>query len=309
LGDDFRVGLFALTLPLFVVTIGLLFRYILLGNKHQSIEHSVKLEELIKYGVHFVPMLLMEWLLTSMDKWSIRFFHNFEETGIYSAAMQIMTILLVFKATFVAFWSPIAMEKYEKESEEETKAFFVDMFEKVQLFGLLIAILLTAFRNVIVLILGESYRDAVNIIPFLSLMPVLSILFELTGQGIKFKGKTIYFNYAAFIAILVNLGGNLFLVPIYKGVGAAMVTAVTYIVYFILGTYFANKLFPVEYPLFKFAIAIVLYLGYATFVTFTNYEIMSVCLGLLLILIVCFLNYKTIIDIYKKAFLYLKERS
>ena len=305
LGDDFRVGLYALTIPLVLVTLTVGIRYYIVSRREAKTEHLVTVKELLTYGIPFVPMLLMEWLLSSMDKWSIRIFNDFAETGVYSAAMQIMTILLTFKATYVAFWSPVAMEKYEKEPEEKCKPFFADMFNKVQFLCMLAVFGLTMCRSLIVLILGADYRGAIRIIPFLSLMPILSILFEMTGQGCKFKGKIIYFNYASIAAIICNLVGNTLLVPHFKGVGAALATAVTYIVYFAIGTYFANKCYPVKYDFSKLIIALIAYIAYAAYATVCTREWTNIAAGLVLIVLLCILNRKVVQSLvgYVKQFL------
>lgn len=303
LGDDFKVVLFALTLPLVIVTTGLLVRFYIV-NKDEKVnllslnDNGVNEVELLKYSIPFIPMLLMEWLLSSMDRWSIRFFNGFSETGIYSAAMQIMTIILTVKITFVAFWSPIAMEKYEKEDETSSKAFFADIFLKVQFLCMSLAFLLTIFRGLIVLFLGPKYREAVRIIPFLSLMPVLSILFEMTGQGVKFVKKIKYFNYASFVAIVCNLVGNYMLVPRYKGIGAAAATGITYIVYFAIGTYFANKCYRVKYNLKLLFISLLLYVGYALYATMAGNEVYCVIVGIVLFILNCVLNTSTIKSLF-----------
>lgn len=303
LGDDFKVVLFALTLPLVIVTTGLLVRFYIV-NKDEKVnllslnDNGVNEVELLKYSIPFIPMLLMEWLLSSMDRWSIRFFNGFSETGIYSAAMQIMTIILTVKITFVAFWSPIAMEKYEKEDETSSKAFFADIFLKVQFLCMSLAFLLTIFRGLIVLFLGPKYREAVRIIPFLSLMPVLSILFEMTGQGVKFVKKIKYFNYASFAAIVCNLVGNYMLVPRYKGIGAAAATGITYIVYFAIGTYFANKCYRVKYNLKLLFISLLLYVGYALYATMAGNEVYCVIVGIVLFILNCVLNTSTIKSLF-----------
>ena len=299
LGDDFRVVLYALTLPLIIVTTMLLIRFFY-TNRAERVpfrspsEGDITEKELLKYSIPFIPMLLMEWLLSSMDRWSIRIFNDFTETGIYSAAMQIMTIILTVKITFVAFWSPIAMEKYEKEPEETCKDFFADMFDKVQFLCMCLAFLLTMCRGLIILILGPKYREAIRIIPFLTLMPVLSILFEMTGQGVKFVKKIKYFNYASFTAIICNLIGNSILVPRYKGVGAALATGLTYIVYFVIGTYFAGRCYPVKYNLNKFIVSMLFYLSYATFATLTDNQILSAAVGLIVFVINILINRKTV---------------
>ncbi len=307
LGDDFRVGLYELTIPLCIVTAFLLVRFIVQGRGYKAGVHEISEKELLVYGIPFVPMLLMEWLLSSMDKWSIRFLNDFSETGIYSSAMQIMTILLTLKITYVAFWSPIAMKKYEQEDESKVKPFFADMFEKVQFLCMLAAFGLTAFRSVIVLILGEKYRDASRIIPFLSLMPVLSILFEMTGQGIKFKKKPVYFNWASAAAIVCNLVGNLLLVPKYKGVGAAAATAITYIVYFAIGTYFANRCYPVGYNFRNFGIGLFAYIIYAFYATFTGNEWMNIAAGVILIVGEIMLNRKVATALWGYCTDYMKK--
>ncbi|MCR5687526.1 MAG: oligosaccharide flippase family protein [Lachnospiraceae bacterium] len=292
IGPDFRVGLYSQTLPLIIVTVFLLAFFIAGGRGYSKGIHDLTSKELLTYGIPFIPMLLMEWLLTSMDKWSIRFLNDFSETGVYSSAMQIMTILLTFKITYVAFWSPIAMKKFEQEDGEAARAFFADMFQKVQFLCMLAAFGITAFRSVIVLILGEDYRAASHIIPFLSLMPVLSILFEMTGQGIKFMKKTVYFNYASACAIVVNLAGNLLLVPRFKGVGAAFATAVTYIVYFAIGTNFAGKCYPVKYGYRNFIISLAAYILYALYATIGHTEWINIAAGVILITVLVILNRK-----------------
>ena len=299
LGDDFRVVLYALTLPLIIVTVMLLIRFFYINRAERVSLKSQKdgditEKELLKYSIPFIPMLLMEWLLSSMDRWSIRIFNDFTETGIYSAAMQIMTIILTVKITFVAFWSPIAMEKYENESEENCKVFFADMFDKVQFLCMCLAIGLTMCRGIIVLILGPKYREAIKIIPFLTLMPVLSILFEMTGQGVKFVKKIKYFNYASFAAIICNLVGNSILVPMYKGVGAALATGITYIVYFAIGTYFAGKCYPVKYDLKRLVITMIMYLAYASFATLTGNQLISALVGAIVFIINLLINLKTV---------------
>ena len=299
LGDDFRVVLYALTLPLVIVTIMLMgrFLYVNRGEKvslRNVTDGNITERELLTYSIPFIPMLLMEWLLSSMDRWSIRFFNDFSETGVYSAAMQIMTIILTVKITFVAFWSPIAMEKYENESEDVCKEFFADMFEKVQFLCMCLAFGLTMTRWLVVLILGPKYREAIRIIPFLTMMPVLSILFEMTGQGVKFVKKIKYFNYASFAAIICNLIGNAILVPKYRGIGAALATGITYIVYFAIGTYFAGKCYPVKYRMKRFVASMAIYIVYATFATITGNQVISAVAGLVCFLINIAINFDTV---------------
>ena len=307
LGSDFRVVMYAFTLSLGTVTLLIGIRYLYVTRKEGITRHDVSEKELLAYGIPFIPMLLMEWLLSSMDKWSIKIFNDFSETGIYGSAMQIMTIILTVKITFVAFWSPVAMEKYESRPEEECKDFFADMFDKVQFLCMCAAFLLTIFRGLIVLILGRAYREAVYIIPFLTLMPILSIMFEMTGQGVKFTGKIKYFNYASLAAIICNLIGNTLLVPRYKGIGAALATAVTYIVYFAIGTYFSKKCYPVKYRIGMFSVSLIMYVVYAAYATITKDQVVSAAVGTVFLIVNCIINRKTLTGLWKYGMEALKK--
>ena len=289
--------MYAMTISLGTVTLITGIRFLYTTRNEKVTAHDISRGELLRYGIPFIPMLLMEWLLSSMDKWSIKIFNDFSETGIYGSAMQIMTIILTVKITFVAFWAPVAMEKYESCPDDECKSFFADMFDRVQFLCMCAAFLLTIFRGVIVLILGRDYREAVSIIPFLTLMPILSIMFEMTGQGVKFVGKIKYFNYASLAAIICNLIGNALLVPRYKGVGAAIATAVTYIVYFSMGTYYSKKCYPVSYRMKEFVISLILYTAYAGYATVTKDNVVSAVAGVMVLAAVCVINRKTLKDL------------
>ncbi|MBR0147981.1 MAG: lipopolysaccharide biosynthesis protein [Lachnospiraceae bacterium] len=250
MGDDFRVVMWAMTLSLGLITIGILIRYLAInfdGKIAKGDIERLSQKELIRYGAPFILVLLLEWLLSSCDKWSIRIWSDYGELGIYNSAMNIMSILLTFKATFVAFWSPVAMQKYENDTYENCVDFFKRAFNVTRFLCIAAGIGLILLRGVIVLVLGPDYRGAVQVIPFLTLMPVFSILFEITNQGIKFKKLNHYLNYASLFAIVVNISGNALLVPLYGGKGAAISTGITYLMYFAIGTFFSNRCYEVGY--------------------------------------------------------------
>ena len=295
LGDDFRVVLIAMTLSLGIVTGGIGVRYIIKNaksDKSSAIQPSQR--ELVSYGMPFILVLLMEWLLSSCDRWSLRIWSGYAELGIYSSAMNIMSILLTFKATFVAFWSPVAMEKYEKGSEEENIAFFKGAFNITRMLCVLGAFGLILFRKVIVFILGSDYRDAAAIIPFLTLMPIFSIMFEITNQGIKFVKKNRYLNYASAVAIVCNLCGNAILVPKFGGAGAAVATGITYVAFFAIGSFFSEKCYPVGYDTKKTLIYAIMLFVYAYVATFTDNGLVDVLTGMAGIVIVCAFDFKVL---------------
>ena len=297
LGDDFRVALYAMVLSWGATTFYLAVRYILQLRKNSAAQKNTvryPQKELIKYGLPFILVLLMEWLLSSCDKLALRHWSSFSELGIYSAAMNIMALLITFKNTFVAFWSPVAMEKYENEDSEESKAFFRNVFDLTRFLCVLAAVGLILFRQVIVLLLGSKYRGADKIIPFLTLMPIFAMMFEITVQGIKFVKKNKLLNIASACAIVFNIAGNAILVPKFAGAGAALTTGISYIVYFAMGTFLSERSWKVGYDLARTAYAAAALSIVAAIATFNGNIMITTAAGIIAIIVTCFIEIKSI---------------
>ena len=97
-------------------------------------------------------------------------------------------------------------------------------------------------KELVALILGYDFRNAIMIFPFLLLYPVLYTLSEITGLGIGFKRKTIYTLLVTSVSAIVNVALNWYLIPIFKGKGAAIATGISYVVFFWLRTIISRRL-------------------------------------------------------------------
>ncbi len=316
LGNDFRVALYALAVPWGITTAFLMIRYAYLykkgklqiypegqsGNEPEAStgekttadvvngDGEISYRELIKYGLPFIVVLLMEWILSSCDRVALRIWSTFEEMGIYGSAMKIIILLLTFKNTFIAWWSPVAMERFENRPMEENRDFFRKAYDLTQYLCICAAAGLILFRKVIVLILGSDYRNSERMIPFLTLMPIFAMMFEITVQSIKYSKKNIYLNFASLFAIAVNICGNFYLVPRLGGTGAALTTGVSYLIYFAAGSYFSEKCIKIGYSYKKTFIYAVLLLLYCAYASFAKNAAADACFGIALIGFACVLD-------------------
>ncbi len=288
LGNDFRIGLLALVIPWGCTTLYLIIRFVIRhrGYRRNPDSYIPSYKELISYGLPFITVLLMEWALSSCDRIALRQFSDFNELGIYASAMKIIVLLLTFKNTFIAYWSPVAMERFENGDKAGNTEFFRKAYETVVFLCVLLAAFMILFRKLIVLLLGEDYRQAGNVLPFLTLMPIFAMMFEITNQSIKFSKKGIYLNIASLTAIIVNVSGNLILVPHFGGLGAAVTTGISYMAYFAMGSYFAEKCIKIGYNYKRtafYAVLLVLYCAEASFIGDVVYD--TIC-GIVLIAVV-----------------------
>lgn len=196
-------------------------------------------KQMLKFGLPLVPAFAVGWILTSMDKLMLRTMCNYEELGLYSAAFKIVSVLSVLQACFTLYWTPLAYRWYQ-----EKKTVF-----RFEIVGKVVSILMTTvcmgvllLKELVALILGYDFRNAIMIFPFLLLYPVLYTLSEITGLGIGFKRKTIYTLLVTSVSAIVNVALNWYLIPIFKGKGAAIATGISYVVFFWLRTIISRRL-------------------------------------------------------------------
>jgi len=210
--------------------------------------HEIK--QIFVFGLPLVPVYIITNIFQGMDKLALRAYTSFNEIGLYAAANKIIFPLILIQTGFTIYWYPLALETYEKDNMNYS--FFETMFKYMTVFVLITASAILVFKDIIVLILAPAYRSAVQIMPFLILVPLMYIISEITGLGVMFKKRT-YINIINItIATLVNFVGNYFLVPLYGAQGAAFSTGIAYIVYFSFRTYISYRLFPAPYHIYRY---------------------------------------------------------
>lgn len=259
-------------------------------NKKTTLKTSKR--EILKFGIPLVFSMAITWIFQSIDRVTIKQFSGYEELGLYSGAMSIISLLNAVQSTFTTFWVPVAFERYSVNPND--KEFFKKINKIITLVMLIISIGLISCKDIVVLLLGPKYRGAVFIFPFLVFMPIMYTISETTVLGINFKNKSKYHINVATISAIFNFIGNLILVPKYGAKGAAISTGLAYIVFFSLRTYYSVKLYKVDYELYKFAISTVLVYILAIYSSFNTFNIIIFMLSGINIIIICML-YKDIL--------------
>lgn len=254
-------------------------RAVTLENKNQFNE-IINFKRAFKYGWPFIFSSLCSWLFTGADKLMIEIFSDKAQLGIYASALSIIGIFSVITNTFNTIWAPMAVEEYEKKSGN--KDFFVKATDYVTIVLFAAGSCVILFKDVIVYLLGPEYREAVFLIPFLSLYPVLYTISESTVYGINFAKKTEWHIIITGVCGAINVVLNYFLINYMGSLGAAVATGVTYTILLILRTKFSLKCFPVAYNLKKMAVMLALYYIFVIYNSF--FKINLVCVIMFLVI-------------------------
>lgn len=208
-------------------------------KKHKLIIDKALIKRLAKFGLPVVIGTFLYSLFIIIDKLFLRYFTNFNELGIYTAAFKVASALMVLQVSFANFWIPTAYEWYEQKKP----IFYYKKVSDVVMFGVaLFFLIMLFFKDWIVLILSPAYSDAQYIFPFLCFYPLMMTISETTNLGIVFLKKSILNIYVSVIALIVAVVLNLSLVPSYGATGASISTGTAYIAFFLARTFFSMRI-------------------------------------------------------------------
>ncbi|WP_202743553.1 lipopolysaccharide biosynthesis protein [Acinetobacter calcoaceticus] len=198
-----------------------------------------KQKELFIFGLPLVIGGLASWGLNVMDKLFLRSLSSFTELGIYSVAISITGVVIIFSGIFNTIWSPMVY-KWVSEGNVDIKK--IDNISEYVLAAIYFIIVFSGlFSWVIPLFLPKEYYTIQYLITVCLLGPLLYTLSETTAIGITIARKTKLAMIASVSAMLINLLGNYLLVPYWGAAGAAASTAFAFWIFYILRTEFSKR--------------------------------------------------------------------
>lgn len=218
----------------------------------------LEIKSLLKFGLPIVPVSIIGWALSGMDKVMLRGFCDYSELGMYEVAFKVVNIIGIAQTCFTSFWVPVA-HQWNNDNVDKERFVYIGRLISLAMTGIFVLVLL--FKNVIFFILADDYGQAVNIVPFLLIYPIMYTVSEVTVMGIYFREKTLNLLFVSLAASIVNIALNCILIPKAGAIGASIATGVSYTVFFWIRTLISRRIwfkFPVKEYIFITAILFVL---------------------------------------------------
>lgn len=193
-----------------------------------------KMKPLLVFGLPLVIGGLASWGLNVMDRVFLRTMSTFSELGIYSVTMSIATAATVFSSIFNTIWAPLVYKWVKSNEVDFTK---IDEISEHLLAAIYFIIVLSGlFSWVLPFFLPNEYAAIKYLITPCLMAPLLYTLSETTTVGIAITRRTGYSMLASILAMLTNGIGNFILVPKLGALGAALSTAFSFWIFYILRT-------------------------------------------------------------------------
>lgn len=267
------------------------YQYIFINIKYFDLKI---IKSLLKFGIPMLVSALVATFLNSGGQFFLRYYGNFEDVGVYAAALKIIAIINIVQGSFTSFWIPLA---YRWNNEKTEIKYFKRISDILTVVLSLLFILILIFKNYLILVLSPEYAKGAEIVGLLALTPILYTLSEATTLGIVFSGKSYFSFISSIIALLVNLAINILMVPYYGVYAAAFAQATAYIVFYFSKIIFSKKenFYVVDYKNL-FTIFVLFFLA---IVNIAN-DIIVTIVNVSFLLLVLFLYRSIIVGILKK---------
>lgn len=205
------------------------------------------ISNMLRFALPLFPAVILTQIFVSSDQLMLRVLSNYTELGLYTAAHKVVAIVSVVSSCFTTLWPPVSFRWYESR---RNPAWFDLVMWAVGLLIAEIGLGLMLCKDFVALVLGDGFRRAISIFPFLLLNPVMHTMSEASMIGIPFSKKTGYNVAVSGVTVAINLILNYILIPILGGRGAAIATGLSYVVFFWAATLISRKLwrpFPIAH--------------------------------------------------------------
>ena len=194
------------------------------------------LKKLLRFGTPLIFGGLAFWGLTATDKILLKNLSNFEQLGLYSVAVSFAAAATIFQSIFSTVWAP-TVYKWAAAGDGLENIYKVNRY--VLLVVVIIFCLAGLFSWLITFILPSNYNAVQWILISCLGYPLLYTLSETTVIGIGITRRSGFAMLAAFLAFILNLFGNWWLIPIWGAAGAAASTCVSFWLFLVLRTEFS----------------------------------------------------------------------
>ena len=197
------------------------------------------------FGMPLVPSALALWTINFVDREFVSWYKGNAEVGVYSAAVKIASLITFVMVAFRTAWPAFA---YSIEDDREAKRTYSFVLTYLLALTSWAALALGALAPWWVLVLTDPrYQRAEKGVALLAFAGAVYAGYVVLAIGSGRARKTQLNWVVTGVGAAVNVALNFWLVPRWGMVGAAVSTAIAYVVLFAGMALYAQHVYPVSY--------------------------------------------------------------
>lgn len=219
------------------------------------------------------------------------------EMGKYSACYKLALFMTLFATAFRMGIEPFFFSHSDTKNPQKAYAQITNYFVVL---GSVILLAVVVFADVLkkLIVLDESYWDAMPIVPLIVLASFFLGIYHNLSVWYKVTDRTRFGAYISMIGAVLTIIINLALIQYFSYIASAVATLVAYGTMMVLSFYFGRMYYPIPYNFRKIGF----YLGLSIFFSILSFYIFdrNLIIGIVLLTIFLGLTYKMEIDNLKR---------
>ena len=251
--------------------------------------------KLLKFGLPMIPASILATIMHNADRFLIRHYCSLDDVGLYAIGYKFPFMLnALILQSFNFIWTGSMM--YEVSGQPDASYQYGRIATYVLSFYVAAQLCLSVFSiSIVEILVDPKFFVAHQVTPVVALGLSFHAFYFFFSIGTFIKGKTWLLNYAYFPAALINIVGNIWLLPKYGYMAAAWVSVVTYLTFAIILFCSCRRLIRVEFEVKRLAIlfaAAIFTFTFSRIIILENlfFEIMKGCAFVLLFFVILFVS-------------------
>jgi O-antigen/teichoic acid export membrane protein len=231
---------------------------------------STLIMDSLLFGLPSLPSKIGLRFLNVADIVLLERLASLSQLGLYSLGYKYAAALLLITN---AVRNTLIPTFYESDANGELQLVFPQLLRFYFVFLLACVVVLSIFaREVISLLAAPEYHASYTVVPFL-LFSVMGLgLYQIFVQGIIVRNKVTLLPILSWMALAINVGLNIFMIPRFGMMGAAWTSAVSSSILCIAGIFFAIKLLPLKLDVIRFIASLILAVGFVMLGTILDFQ-------------------------------------
>lgn len=191
---------------------------------------------MIKYGFPVIIINLASWIVMFSDRYLLNFFLGSKIVGIYSVGYIIPERSIFFIVALISMAAnPIAFRIWEQQGVKASQDFLTKLTRYYLLIGLPMTVGLSVLSKPVMHIFADPlYFSGYKVIPLIAFSMFFIGITNRFNMVVSFYKKTSLIMFCNLFGGVLNIGLNLWLIPKYGYMAAALTTFITFAVQIVI---------------------------------------------------------------------------
>ena len=240
----------AVIFPYLQIIIGLILVIYFLVDFDSTIMGNIKKNKIIvvfkkslRFSLPLLPAMISVLALSFADRFIINYYFSESEVAEYTVAYTISSVFIAFFMATNKMWQKIILEKLKFKDYAVLSIKAKKYIVIVAVFGIIIGLI---SKPLLIFMSNETYLGVVSIIPVLLAGMFFYFLYTVISNIPFFYRNTILMAIPAIIAALINIVLNFIYLPKYGYKFAAITTAISYFLEFLIIYIICRKKYKID---------------------------------------------------------------